>query len=42
MLNSKSSLQAVFNTQAAKAFALPSLLDPFFNQYLLAKIPKSY
>jgi hypothetical protein len=37
MLNSKGSSH---NTDAAKAFALPSLSDPFFDQFL-AGIPES-
>jgi hypothetical protein len=41
MLNGESSLQAAFNAEAAKAFALPSLSDPFFN-YLHAEIPKPF
>jgi hypothetical protein len=41
MLNSESSSRVAFNTEATKAFILPSLLDPFFD-YLHAKIPESF
>jgi predicted transcriptional regulator len=39
--NGESSSQAVFDAEAAEAFALPSLSDPFFDQFI-AEIPESY
>lgn len=39
--NGESSSQAAFDAEAAEAFALPSLSDPFFD-YLHAEIPESF